>query len=401
MTYTLIENTRAPLKVWTDPSTIEAAALEQLRRTADLPWAHGVSVMPDVHYGKGATVGSVIAMRDAVSPAAVGVDIGCGMAAVSTDLFAVNLPDDLSQVRSAIEAAVPVGFAQHDELVRPRDLTDPFSGARLYDPYGDWWEGFYDLPAGVQNRESKALRQIGTLGGGNHFIEVCLDETDRVWLMLHSGSRNIGKEVAERHITVAQSLAHNAELPDKDLSVFLARTPEMESYRRDLYWCQDYARRNRAVMLALAQRALSSSLGRAIAWGQVISCHHNYVSEETYDGVELLVTRKGAISTAGSRLGIIPGSMGTGSFIVRGKGNPDSFCSASHGAGRRMSRNAARRTYSIEDLQAQTEGVECRKDKGVIDEIPSAYKDLETVMSQQTDLVDVVHRLRTQVCVKG
>lgn len=397
-----IYGTRAPLKVWADPDTIEPEAMKQLQNTANLPWTIGVAVMPDVHYGKGATVGSVIAMRDAVSPAAVGVDIGCGMAAVKTDLKASDLPDDLGRVRAAIEAAVPVGFNMHDDPVGT-DVVDPVTGRLLLedDYLPEFWLGFDRLPAVLQDRERKAMRQIGTLGGGNHFIELCLDESDVVWLMLHSGSRNIGKEVAEFHINVAQKLPQNLGLPDRDLSVFLAETPQMAAYRRDLFWCQDYARRNRATMLALSQAALSSSLGRRITWTDPIQCHHNYVSEETYDGVDLLVTRKGAISTEGGRLGIIPGSMGTGSYIVRGLANQESFNSASHGAGRKMSRNKAKKTYSIADLQAQTKGVECRKDAGVLDEIPAAYKDLESVMSQQTDLVEPVHRLRTILCVKG
>jgi len=378
-----IYGTRAPLRVWADPETIEDAAMQQLRNTANLPWTHGVAVMPDVHYGKGATVGSVIAMRDAVSPAAVGVDIGCGMAAVQTNLTASDLPDDLGKVRSAIEAAVPVGFNSHDVAVAAMP------------------PGFNELHDGVSQLESKAQKQIGTLGGGNHFIELTLDENDRVWLMLHSGSRNIGKSLAELHIKIAQKLPQNLGLPDRDLSVFLAETPQMAAYRRDLWWAQDYARRNRAAMLTLSQGAVGSALGRPIVWGEPIQCHHNYVSEETHDGLDLLVTRKGAISTAEGRLGIIPGSMGTGSYIVKGKANPASFNSASHGAGRRMSRTKAKKQFSIADLQAQTEGVECRTDEGVLDEIPAAYKNLEEVMAQQTDLVDVVHRLRTIVCVKG
>lgn len=402
---TLIPGTRAPLKVWADPDTIEPAALQQLRNTANLPWAYGVSVMPDVHYGKGATVGSVIAMKDAVSPAAVGVDIGCGMSAVVTDLTANDLPDDLGSIRADIEAAVPVGFNSHEEWVDGWEIRDPYLGTRLAPELeagaADFWHRFDYLHPGVQDRLQKAGKQIGTLGGGNHFIELCADENQRVWLMLHSGSRNIGKELAERHIAIAQKLPQNLGLPDRDLSVFLAETPQMDAYRRDLFWAQEYARRNRATMLALAQAAVAKSFNRSVNWGKAISCHHNYVSEETYDGVDLLVTRKGAISTADNRLGIIPGSMGTGSYIVRGKANRESFMSASHGAGRTMSRNAARKTFSIADLQAQTDGVECRKDAGVLDEIPAAYKNLEDVMSKQKDLVDVVHRLRTLVCVKG
>lgn len=403
MSYTLVEGTRAPLKVWANPEEIEPSAMVQLRNTANLPWAHGVAVMPDVHFGKGATVGSVIAMKGAVSPAAVGVDIGCGMSAVPTDVYGSTLPDDLSVVRALVEKFVPVGIHMHDEPVADR-IVDPQSGVVLYqfDAEGvAWWREFGDLPRSVQNRHSRASHQIGTLGGGNHFLEMCLDDTDRVWLMLHSGSRNIGKEVAGHHISIAQKLDHNAVLPDRDLAVFLNHTPQMEEYRRDLYWCQEYALRNRQAMLALMQAAVSTALGRPIKWGEVISCHHNYVSEETYDGVELLVTRKGAISTAGNALGIIPGSMGTGSYIVRGLGNVDAYQSASHGAGRRMSRTAAKKAFTVEDLKRQTMGVECRKDQGVLDEIPGAYKNLETVMSQQKDLVDIVHRLRTIVCVKG
>ncbi|GAB3720896.1 hypothetical protein GCM10028793_60190 [Nocardiopsis oceani] len=238
------------------------------------------------------------------------------------------------------------------------------------------------------------------LGGGNHFLEVCLDDDGTVWLVLHSGSRNIGKELADHHIGRAQSLPHNQDLPDRDLAVFLSDTPEMDAYRRDLFWAQDYARRNRDVMMGLACRVLANRVP-GTTFEQWISCHHNYVAEETYEGVDVLVTRKGAIRAGQGDLGIIPGSMATGTYIVRGLGNPDSFNSASHGAGRRMSRNKARKTYSETDLAQQTKGVECRKDRGVVDEIPGAYKDLESVIDAQTDLVEVVAHLRQVVCVKG
>jgi tRNA-splicing ligase RtcB (3'-phosphate/5'-hydroxy nucleic acid ligase) len=256
----------------------------------------------------------------------------------------------------------------------------------------------------VAQLESRARHQLGTLGGGNHFIEVCVEQdgpdAGQVWLMLHSGSRNIGKELAERHIGVARALPHNADLPDRDLAVFLAGTPEMDAYRRDLWWAQEYARRNRAVMLALLCGVVRDAFPQ-VSYGEPISCHHNYVAEEHYDGVDVLVTRKGAIRAGRGDLGIIPGSMGTGSYIVRGRGNPDAYCSASHGAGRRMSRAQAKRTFTVDDLAGQTAGVECRKDAGVVDEIPGAYKDITEVMAQQDDLVEVVAHLKQVVCVKG
>lgn len=393
--------TRSPVRMWIDPTTVEYAALNQVRNVADLPWTHGVALMPDAHHGKGATVGSVIAMRDAVSPAAVGVDIGCGMSAVPVDLSADQLPDDLAGVRRAIEDAVPVGQSSHN------GAGADFRVAGLQG-WTEFIDGYHDLSVTLSTRrldsdayEGRVFSQIGTLGGGNHFIEVCSDETGQVWLMLHSGSRNVGKELAERHIAKARDLPHNQDLPDRDLAVFLADTPEMKAYRHDLFWAQEYARRNRAVMMGLVKAAFRKALGREAQFGVEISCHHNYVSEETYDGLDLLITRKGAISTADGRFGIIPGSMGTGSYIVKGLGNEAAFCSASHGAGRKMSRGAAKRQFTVDDLAAQTAGVECRKDAGVVDEIPGAYKDLETVMAQQTDLVEVVHRLTTLVCVKG
>ncbi|GAA0284283.1 RtcB family protein [Cryptosporangium japonicum] len=393
--YTLLPGTRAPVKVWTDPNTIEPEAAKQLRNIGSLPWVEGVAVMPDVHFGKGATVGSVIAMRQAVSPAAVGVDIGCGMSAVRTSLTAEDLPDDLGPLRGAIEDAIPVGFHTHDDQVDPRRV-------RGVDTKGldAFWKGFDGLHAGVSQLRSRAGKQLGTLGGGNHFLEVCLDTSGTVWLMLHSGSRNIGKELAERHIAVARTLPHNADLPDRDLAVFLANTPEMDAYRRDLYWAQEYARRNRALMLGLFQQVVRDAFAQ-VTFDEPISCHHNYVSEETYGGVDLLVTRKGAIRAGSGDLGIIPGSMGTGSYIVRGRGNADAFNSASHGAGRRMSRAKAKKTFTTDDLAAQTAGVECRKDAGVVDEIPGAYKDVEQVLAQQTDLVEVVAHLKQVVCVKG
>ncbi|WFE56027.1 RtcB family protein [Micromonospora sp. WMMD712] len=399
MAFTPLPGTRAPVRVWTDPYAIEPQAARQLRNIGALPWVEGVAVMPDVHFGKGATVGSVIAMRQAVSPAAVGVDIGCGMSAVRTSLTAADLPDDLAGLRSAIEAAIPVGFAKHDDPVDPRRVRGLEQRG-----WADFWAGFATLDERVAPLEGRARQQLGTLGGGNHFIEVCLEsggpDAGRVWLMLHSGSRNIGKELAERHMAVARRLPHNAGLPDRDLAVFLAGTPEMAAYRRDLWWAQEYARRNRAVMLALLCGVVRDAVGQ-VGFDEPISCHHNYVAEETYDGVDVLVTRKGAIRAGTGDLGIIPGSMGTGSYIVRGRGNPDAYCSASHGAGRRMSRGQAKRTYGTADLVAQTAGVECRKDAGVVDEIPAAYKDITQVMAQQEDLVEVVAHLRQVVCVKG
>ncbi|MFB9234487.1 RtcB family protein [Plantactinospora siamensis] len=399
MTYTPLPGTRAPVRVWTDPYGIEPQAAQQLRNIGALPWVQGVAVMPDVHFGKGATVGSVIAMRQAVSPAAVGVDIGCGMSAVRTSLTADDLPDDLAALRRRIEDAIPVGFAQRASAVDPRRVRGLEQAG-----WDAFWRRFADLHVGVAKLSGRAQNQLGTLGGGNHFIEVCLEQggpdAGRVWLMLHSGSRNIGKELAERHIAAARALPHNTDLPDRDLAVFLAGTPEMDAYRRDLWWAQEYARRNRAVMLAVLCNVLREQLPQ-VTYDEPISCHHNYVAEETYDGVEVLVTRKGAIRAGRGDLGIIPGSMGTGSYIVRGRGNPDAYCSASHGAGRRMSRGQAKRTFDTDDLAAQTAGVECRKDAGVVDEIPAAYKDITEVMKQQDDLVEVVAHLKQVVCVKG
>ncbi|HEY9314029.1 RtcB family protein [Williamsia sp.] len=398
-------NTRYPVPLsgavastllWVDEASVEDEAREQLRRVSTLPWVHGVRVMPDVHVGKGATVGSVIAMRDAVCPAAVGVDIGCGMSAVRTDLVASDLPDDLSALRSAIEARVPVGFHAHK---RPVNLR----GMEVGGGWGDFWARFADLDRGVSNLDTRAHKQLGTLGGGNHFIEVCVAEGDAsVWVMLHSGSRNIGKSLADQHMQVAAGLPHNADLPDRDLAVFLAGTPEMDAYRRDLTWAQEYAARNRRVMLELVCSAVRESFpSRAVQFEDPISCHHNYVATEVIDGLELLVTRKGAIRAGSGDMGLIPGSMGTGSYVVRGLGSEASFYSASHGAGRRMSRSKARRTFTTEDLVAQTEGVESRKDAGVVDEIPAAYKDIDSVIAAQTDLVEVVAHLKQVVCVKG
>ncbi|HEX2312173.1 MAG TPA: RtcB family protein [Thermomonospora sp.] len=397
MPYETLRGGRVPIRMWTDPATVEDAALDQLRNVADLPWVEGVAVMPDVHYGKGATVGSVIAMHDAVSPAAVGVDIGCGMTAVRSSLTVEDMPDDLSRLRGRLEKAIPVGRGAHDTPVDPSGVP----GFRERGWY-EFWKGFEELAPAVRGRFGRARSQMGTLGSGNHFLEVCADDDGAVWIVLHSGSRNIGKELADYHIDTARKLPHNQDLPDRDLAVFLGGTDEMEAYRRDLFWAQDYARRNRALMMALAQNVVTTYFaGRKIKWTDHISCHHNYVAEEVYDGRELLVTRKGAIRAGGGDLGIIPGSMATGTYIVRGLGNADAFNSASHGAGRKMSRNKAKKTFTIDDLRAQTEGVECRKDAGVIDEIPGAYKDLESVMAAQSDLVRVEAHLRQLICVKG
>lgn len=395
MPFQLIKGDRVPIRLWAPLSEVDTEALRQLRSVAALPWvAHHVAVMPDVHAGKGATVGSVIALRGAVCPAAVGVDIGCGMAALETSLSASDLPDDLKPLRTQIEAAVPLGPRQHrgdhsDPLtpeltLRTRELIDRFSA----------------LDPSVQSLQHRAARQLGTLGGGNHFIELCLDQQGGVWVMLHSGSRHIGAALAEHHMQVARKLFHNRELPDPELGAFLAGTRQFDAYRRDLFWAQEYAALNRAVLLELVAGVLRRAWPH-VMFGTLVSCHHNYVAEEMHFGEELLVTRKGAIRAGQGELGIIPGSMGAKSFIVRGKGSPWSFESASHGAGRRLSRGQARKTLTLADLRRQTRGVECRKDSGVLDEAPSAYKKIEAVMAQQDDLVQIVTELKQVLCVKG
>jgi len=395
MPYEILRGGRVPIRIWTDPDSVEDIALEQLRNVSNLPWIEGMAVMPDVHYGKGATVGSVIAMRDAVSPAAVGVDIGCGMTAVKSSLTVNDLPDDLGALRSRLERAIPVGRGMHRQAVDPSALP----GLRERGWY-EFWKEFDELVPAVRGKLGRARAQMGTLGGGNHFLEVCADDEGSVWVVLHSGSRNIGNALAEHHIEVAKKLPHNQDLPDPDLAVFVSGTVKMQEYRRDLFWAQEYARRNRALMLALVQNVITSQFPK-VGWDPVISCHHNYVAEEVHDGVKLLVTRKGAIRAGGGDLGIIPGSMATGTYIVRGLGNPHSYHSASHGAGRLMSRTKARRTFTVDDLISQTAGVECRKDPGVIDEIPGAYKDLESVIEAQADLVSVEAHLRQLLCIKG
>jgi len=387
---------RADIRLWAPVREVESGALDQLKNIAALPWVfHHVAVMPDVHLGKGATVGSVVAMKGAVCPAAVGVDIGCGMGAIRTSLRAADLPDSLTRLRGDIEGAIPVGFDAHDEPPLDRSFAPD-----VVRDGGELFRGFGDLHPAVQDSLGKARRQVGTLGGGNHFIELCLGQDDRVWLMLHSGSRNIGKTLAEVHIAIARKLAHNRALPDRDLAAFLAGTPEMVAYRHDLLWAQRYAMLNRRVMFALYERVVRRHFPD-VTFEAPILCHHNYVSEETHFGEDVIVTRKGAISARAGEMGIIPGSMGTASYIVRGLGNPDSFTSASHGAGRRMSRGQAKRTFTTRDLAAQTAGIECRKDAGVLDEIPGAYKDIDQVMANQADLVEVVARLRQVLVVKG
>ncbi|MFJ6483816.1 MULTISPECIES: RtcB family protein [unclassified Streptomyces] len=397
MSYVEVPGAKIPIRMWTDPASVEDSAMQQLHNVATLPWIKGLAVMPDVHYGKGATVGSVIAMKDAVCPAAVGVDIGCGMSAVKTSLTANDLPGDLSGLRSKIERAIPVGTGMHKEAVDP---------ARLYgfsvEGYEGLWERFDSITDAVKFRRDRAMRQTGTLGSGNHFVELSTDASGAVWLMLHSGSRNIGNELADFHINVARGLAHNQNLVDRDLAVFLAATPEMAAYRNDLFWAQEYAKYNRAAMMSLFKEVIRKEFRKAkVSFDREISCHHNYVAEERYDGMDLLVTRKGAIRAGSGDYGIIPGSMGTGSYIVKGLGNEKSFNSASHGAGRKMSRTAAKKRFSARDLAEQTKGVECRKDSGVVDEIPGAYKSIEAVIDQQTDLVRVVAKLKALICVKG
>lgn len=394
----IVEGRNVPVLLWAPKSEVEEQALQQLLNISSLPWVfHHVASMADCHFGYGAAVGSVIAMKDAVSPAAVGVDIGCGMGAVKTSLKASDLPDDLKKIRNQIERDIPVGFNQHSKDDRYHRLPP-----QLLEDVNGLMKRFDKLDPYVKTDafSKKSLAQLGTLGGGNHFIELCLDTDGNVWMMLHSGSRNIGKTLAEVHMSKAKELSHNVDLPDKDLAVFISGTPQMAAYRHDLFWAQEYAFLNRRVMFELYKNVLVKFFPQ-VKFEEAILCHHNYVSEETHFGEDVIVTRKGAIRAGLWEMGIIPGSMGAKSFIVQGKGNPDSFCSASHGAGRRMSRGKAKKSFTLQDLAEQTKGVECRKDEGVLDEIPGAYKDIEQVMRNQSDLVEVVAELRQVLCVKG
>ncbi len=404
--YVRIQGDRVPIKAWIDGVQAEQEAIDQLKNVASLPIVHKwVAAMPDVHWGIGATVGSVIPTKGAIIPAAVGVDIGCGMMATRTTLTASQLPDDLKSVRGAIERAAPHGRTA--------------SGGR--NDRGAWGDR---VPALVENAWRKMrpgyerilerhprldrgqhVRQLGTLGTGNHFIELCLDEEDRVWVMLHSGSRGVGNRIGQHFIKLAQKdmKRHLANLPDKDLAYFEEGADHFGDYVFAVEWAQGYARTNREVMMARILDALREhkELPSFQTEKSAVNCHHNYVQREEHYGEEVFVTRKGAVSARDGELGIIPGSMGARSYIVRGRGNAESFHSCSHGAGRAMSRGAAKRKFTLRDHEEATEGIECRKDAGVLDETPMAYKDIDSVMAAQTDLVEALHTLRQVVCVKG
>ncbi|MCF7222270.1 RtcB family protein [Marilutibacter chinensis] len=395
------EGTTTPIKGWVRGVPLEEQAHRQLQNIAALPFVGPwVAVMPDVHLGKGATVGSVVPTRGAIIPAAVGVDIGCGMAAVRTTLTANDLPDDLSLLRNSIERGVPVGNGPGGNHRRVPDSVS----TRLAQ------SGLVERLALIRDKHPKIRPdrldvQAGTLGGGNHFIEICLDEADTVWVMLHSGSRGTGNLVGTYFIEQARRQLEKRvlgfHLPDKDLAFFLEGEPLFDDYVEAVSWAQDYARANREAMMARVLGEMRHRLPKFQLEKLAVNCHHNYVQREQHGGESLLVTRKGAVSAREGELGIIPGSMGTRSYIVRGKGNADSFHSCSHGAGRVMSRTAARNSITLKQHREATAHVECRKDAGVIDESPAAYKSIDAVMAAQTDLVEVLHTLRQVVCIKG
>jgi tRNA-splicing ligase RtcB len=388
---------RVPVKVYT--GDVEPAARQQLVNLSRLPIVHHhVAAMPDVHLGIGATVGSVIPTLKAIIPAAVGVDIGCGMMAARLSLSAGDIDErSLRKVFDQISRDVPVGFRQHEDRDARRDAARHFQkGLRK----------ILENHPGIEKRKGRKAswaHQLGTLGGGNHFIEICLDEESRVWVMLHSGSRGIGNAIGSYFIELARKDAerNNVQLPDRDLAYFPEGARHFDDYVEAVGWAQDYARANRDEMMALVLEALRRHLPAFEEIGTAVNCHHNYVQRERHYGADVWVTRKGAIRAGEGELGIIPGSMGARSYIVRGRGAAESFHSCAHGAGRRMSRNAAQKCFSVADLEKQTHGVICRKDKGVLDEIPGAYKNIDEVMANQADLVDVAHTLKQVLCVKG
>jgi len=393
----VLTNGRVPVKIWTDE--VDDKSRAQLSNIASLPFIHHhVAAMPDVHLGIGATIGSVIATHKAIIPAAVGVDLGCGMVAARLSLTANELDEKaLQKVFDQISRDVPVGRDQHrDERVLV-EAAKPFEPGlkSLTDRHPELLKAF--------GKFSKWTNQMGTLGGGNHFIEVCLDETNQVWVMLHSGSRGIGNAIASYFIALARKDMEcwMIQLPDRDLAYFPEGSEHFADYVEAVHWAQDYAMQNRTSMLELVLSALQRHLPPFTVTTEAVNCHHNYVAQEHHYGENVWVTRKGAIRARKGDLGIVPGSMGARSFIVRGLGNPESFCSSAHGAGRKMSRTAAEKKFTVADMVAQTQGVICRKDKDVIDEIPGAYKDIDQVMANQADLTEILHTLKQVVCVKG
>lgn len=394
------------IKAWIEGVAVEDQARAQLDNIASMPFVHRhVAIMPDVHWGMGATVGSVIPTRGAIIPAAVGVDIGCGMMAHRTSLAASDLPDNLEGVRSAIEAAIPHGRTDNGGPGDRGAWGEPKAEAvEKVAPQLDQLKAIVAKHPKIAQAAARALTHAGTLGTGNHFVEICLDETDRVWVMLHSGSRGIGNRIGSYFIERAKQEMRRwfVNLPDEDLAYLPEGSELFDDYWNAVAWAQSWARSNRELMMAAATAALSRAAPKPFVTDEeAVNCHHNYVSREHHFGENILVTRKGAVSAKRGELGIIPGSMGAKSFIVRGKGNADSFHSCSHGAGRAMSRNAAKKRFTLADHVAATAGVECRKDEGVLDETPAAYKDIDAVMAAQSDLVEVVRTLKQVVCVKG
>lgn len=396
---------RVPVKAWTRGVPVEQEAVAQLRNLAALPFVEGwIAAMPDVHLGIGATVGAVIPTRGAIVPAAVGVDIGCGMTAVRTSLRGSQLPDDLGGLRSCIEAAVPHGRSHGGRAGDRGAWREP--PPRVARAWARLAPGFDRIAARHPKvRRGATIEHLGTLGSGNHFIELCLDEESNVWVMLHTGSRGVGNRIGSWFIELARREMGDrlGELPDRDLAWFAEGSPAFDDYVEAVGWAQDFARVNRELMMEAILEALRTSgeLPPFTVVGAAVDCHHNYVARERHLGTELFITRKGALRAGAGELGIIPGSMGARSYVVRGKGNEESFLSCSHGAGRKMSRTEARRRFTLADHEAATAGIECRKDLGVLDETPGAYKPIEAVMRAQRDLVEIVHELRQVVCVKG
>jgi tRNA-splicing ligase RtcB len=389
--------------MWTKNVQIDDTAIEQMKNVAMLPFIHKhVAAMPDCHYGMGATVGSVIPTKGAIIPAAIGVDIGCGMMGWKLTVKARQLPDNLAAVRSDIERAVPHGFVSTKGRARRGGWeTVPNSVSTRWRNLDDRYRRIIEKHPKISHKAP--AHQLGSLGTGNHFIEVCLDENDDVWVMLHSGSRGPGNVIGQYFISLARNdmKQHFVNLPDKDLAYLSEGTKHFDDYIEALNWAQDYAWENRQAMMDSVLRVLRSHLPKFQIGNMAVNCHHNYAVEENHFGANVWVTRKGAVRARVGDLGIIPGSMGTGSFIVRGRGNADSFCSCSHGAGRAMSRTKARQSITLKDHREATKGIECRKDRAIIDESPAAYKDISSVIAAQQDLIEVVHTLRQVVNVKG